>query len=60
VAFNVVGWGIVLALTVKTLSEDSAFPGEKPGATTVSPGPTIQGFDVSTIHNHQKNISECF
>ena len=45
--WNVVGWGVVAHMTVKFFREPESFG---LGDTTVSPGPTIQGMDVSTIN----------
>ena len=47
--FTVAVHGGFLFFGGRWLLKEYAGLGEEPGATTVSPGPTIQGFDASTI-----------
>lgn len=57
--FTIAIYGATLGVVVETVlnADYSAVRQRKPGATTVSPGPTIQGFDVSTITIITKHLS---
>lgn len=57
--FTIAIHGATVGVVVETVlnADYSAVRQRKPGATTVSPGPTIQGFDVSTITIIRKHLS---